>query len=541
MSGFIGFFGKVGLDLRRAADLLSHRGCRLHAFEDDRFGIAMVMDSDNGLFTSEHVTVAVSGNPYYSPGRLLSARELADEYLSSGTVQASTIFGTFSFVIFDSKAERVLLYRDAIGITPLYVMRLENTVYFATEYKALLNVPGFHRQIDVGAVNHFLSTGWNVHGTTFFCDIRPVQPGRLVAHAPNATILNNPMNRRIETDGTNKVTSDDLLAALDQSIDSSLAVSGPNIGIMLSGGVDSALIAALLKRKIGEKPIRSFTVGYGESDPEIIGARQTAHALGLDHSELILSLDEFDKLIAPAIWTMENVCGFDEYPCLFGLLQSVKGTVDTVFSGNFSDTIFAGMATHRKIWEDDHVAHRKSSACEDISNDTPEGAELVSDPWTYPALSRNLTEELSRALRERDERMSAQELFVASIGAHFILPYAHPAVINVAMLSTDAQKLSAERNKIILRDAASNVLPSSISERQKHIQQMPYDRTMQDYLLHQLDGILCNSSCISRRYLRDTYLIHTRSLLKRHINVTSIQKAWNIIAFETWCRLFLPS
>ncbi|MQW40799.1 asparagine synthetase B family protein [Sinorhizobium meliloti] len=543
MSGFVGFLGAAVFDLKQASCLLSHRGSRLDVFEDERGGIAVLSENDTGLFKSEHVAVAVSGTGCDPYGHPLSALRLADEYRSSGTIEASAISGTFSFAILDTKAGQVLLCRDAIGANPLHVIRLREGIYFASEYKALLAVPGLSHRVDVRAVNHFLSTGWNIPGTTFFSDIQPVQPGRLVTHTPRATIVGNPVNSRIKPDESSAVTSHDLLSALNKSVDSALSVSGPNIGMMLSGGIDSALIAALLKRKVGDRLIRSFTVGYGEDDPEIRGARETASTLGLEHHELILSLDAFDKLVTPAIWTMENACGFDEYPCLYGLLQSVKGTVDTVFSGNFSDTVFAGMATHRKIWEADHGTYSESAKHSPASSDGSDGAtddtELVSDPSTYPALSRSLTEELSRALTERDERMSAQEQFVASIGAHFIMPYTHPAVIDVALRSTDAQKLSVDRNKLILRDAASQVLPRTISERQKHIQQMPYDLAMQEYLIRQLDEIITNHCCLSRRYIRLEYLLHARSTLRKRIGVASIQKSWNIIAFEHWCRVFL--
>ena len=543
MGGMVGYLGRKELDLELAAKLMAHRGANLHVVEEENFSVAVRSDDDDCLYSNGRAAAAICGSGHFKSGEKLSARRLVSEYLSSGTIDASEILGHFSFVIADLNSKDLILCRDSVAVTPLHVMKKGGAIHFATEYKTLLDVPSFDYQIDTSSLTHFISTGWNSSGTTFFKDIKPLVPGNLVIHRQNNSVLMTPIRDPYQVNQSGNVSSSDLLAALQESIETFLSVSGQNIGIMLSGGIDSALIGALLKQQTGDRKIQSFTVGYGDTDPEISGAKATAETLGFDHHEVILDQEQFEELISPAIWAMENICGFDEYPCLFGLLQTARSTVDTLFSGNFSDTIFAGMETHRIIWEKCYSDNKKisdldiamcSNTCEEAQD-----SELVSDVITYPVLSRNLTQELLGALSTRDERMSAQEMFAANAGARFLLPYTHPAVIDVALQVTDAQKLSEFKNKIILRECAEKVLPRSISERKKHIQQMPYDKNMQAFLLKTLRNIVSDRESKVLDFIQSDYISHFYRKLSADLNSNNIQKAWNIVAFEYWCRSFL--
>jgi asparagine synthase (glutamine-hydrolysing) len=275
-------------------------------------------------------------------------------------------------------------------------------------------------------------------------------------------------------------------------------------GVMLSSGVDSALLTATLQRLCGDATIHTFTVGFGDDDPEITGARETAFFLGTNHHEIIVRPEMLTDLLRKTIAAVDNPGGYDEFPCLFALHETACEHVDVIFSGNAADTLFAGMPYHAALLSSDGGLYRR--LCDD--------------------------------LLFRDERLAAQELLAAHHGISFRMPYADKMLIDLALEVPDCQKLSNENNKIIFRDAAQMLLPDEITSRPKRIQHLRHDDAMWNWLEEQLDWIH-STSILDRFSIRSHALITNPRRRSAVEGGKHFRTAWNIVSLATWASIFL--
>lgn len=534
MAGMVGEFGRVRrVPFQQASRVLARRGGTSTLVDRPDFRLLFVGNPDAGLHVTTHVIAAVCGSAHTTEGDKVTARRLLLEYQKTGSVEPKNIRGHFSFVLADLRRRTLMLCRDALAVTPLHTLDMGQDVVFSTEYKAILDAFGFDRDLDLPAIDYFLRTGWTPPGRTFFSSIKPLPAGQVSLYSEGGVRARVEVpNWSMSPEPKKPVKTSQLSDVLTRSVHRFLEISGSNIGVMLSGGIDSALIAALLRHARPQGNIHSLTVGYGENDPEIIGARSTATALGLEHSELILSIEELEDLVPASIWAMENVGGHDEYPCLFGLALRHSDRLDSLFSGNLSDTLFAGMQYHRNILAGRKVEAFAANTHEDILY------QHGFEPIPVQPMSRTLGDELFSSLRSRDERMSAQEIFASHARSELMLPYGDQDVIEVALRTPDEQKLNPVRNKIILRDVASQVLPSEIADRPKGIQQLPYDGPMQSFLLSRLNKLAASEEGAST-LVRTDYVSRVALALRTHCDRSSVHRAWNVMALDYWCRIFL--
>ncbi|UUP19663.1 asparagine synthetase B family protein [Nitratireductor thuwali] len=485
---------------------LNRNGCSMAAHCDD-----------DELHEGGGVMVALSGICLQA-GKKITARDIADQYRRDGTLDTSRFDGHFAIGLYDDVADRLLLCRDAIGITPLYYAASPTELFFASECKLLLMQHGIDRSLDAGAMQRFLDDGWTPAHRTFFQSIRPVPPGYLLVREASGTIR---MHRQTPWEASHEAVAAsprDITRALEESVAALFgAKTDQRVGIMLSGGIDSALIGGTLRQRLPEAQIHSFTVGYGEDDPEIIGARATAAALNFTHHDVFVSPGDLDRLLPAAILAMETLGGHDEYPCLFAAHEAAAGKVDILFSGNMSDTLFAGMDSHRAIWRD----------CYPIGGRHGTGTG-----------GRILSAALQKALLARDERLSAQERFAQRFDMKALMPFTASRLITLALSIPDDQKLDESRNKIILRQAAAQILPREIAERPKGIQQLRYDSAMIEWLVGRLGaiqrerpgpiGAVLNADCIGDA-------IHELSVSAAR---PAVHRAWNLCALDAWYRAF---
>lgn len=507
MGGIFGLVGRPRKGWEAALQRIRRHGETIARGATGDILLACIGDEDTNFFAEALTVVAVAG-ACFGPSGKLNAEEIARLYRDHGTLEVCGFNGHFAIAIADGARRQLLLYRDCIGIAPLHVSRSGGVVAFASEYKALLETE-HETALDTAAIEHFLETGWTPPLRTFFRNIRPVPAGHLCfygvdgAHRTQRSVSwNAPASFARST-----------AARVSQTLNASVGrlledFRDNRIGLMLSGGVDSALIGGMLRNALPDSKIQSFTVGYGEDDPEICGARATAETLGFRHTELFLRPVDFDRLLPEAVWTMENLGGHDEYPCLLAAHEAARGKVDVMFSGNLSDTLFAGMQEHRLLWEQ------------------------------RPASGTVLSSALLKSLRSRDERLSAQLMFATGFGISARMPYADADLIELALSIPDEQKIDGRQNKIILREAAESILPPSIAKRPKGIQQLPYDSEMADWLLHGLSLITASPADSIDGWMQD-HVAKAARQLKAKVDRKAVHDAWNVVALDFWKKIFV--
>lgn len=259
--------------------------------------------------------------------------------------------GMFAFGLWDHELKTLTLARDRLGEKPLYYAHGERGFAFASELKALRSVEGVDLSLDPHALGLYLQLGQVPAPLSIHRGIRKLAPGTLMAlqHAGGEPEL-EPYWRLPSAPAQTDASSDaeaieQLEALLQQSVRGQLMSDVP-LGVFLSGGVDSSLIAALMQRA-SSRPVRSFSIGFDEAEfDESPQARAVARHLGTEHTELRVTAADAIALVPllPRIYD-EPFADSSQIPTLL-LSQLTRGHVTVALSGDGGDELFGGYNRH---------------------------------------------------------------------------------------------------------------------------------------------------------------------------------------------------
>jgi asparagine synthase (glutamine-hydrolysing) len=365
--------------LRAMTDTMHHRGP-----DDDGYhisdGVAIgvrrlsIVDVDGGhqpMANDRGTVVAAQNGELYNQHDIRGELEEAGHlfrttcdteilphlYSLVGDAAPERLNGIFAFVIWDAERRRAVLARDRLGVKPLYYAEVGDVLLFGSELKALLASGLVPTDIDVEAVDLFLTLGFVPGPRTLLRHVKKLLPGhRIVVERAQVRVERYwrypdpaPISNRSEEEWREA-----LLDLLDDAVRRQLMSDVP-LGAMLSGGIDSSLVVALMARHM-DRPVKTFSVGFaGTSDNELDVARTTARALGTDHHELELSLDDPVDLEA-LVWSLDEPLA-DLSSLGFSALSSLTAEHVTVaLSGQGADELLAGYGRYRQIELIDRLA-----------------------------------------------------------------------------------------------------------------------------------------------------------------------------------------
>jgi asparagine synthase (glutamine-hydrolysing) len=203
--------------------------------------------------------------------------------------------GMFAFGLWDARLRRLWLVRDRVGVKPLYYAQHRGRLVFASEIKALLVDPTFPRVIDEDSFFHYLTFLTAPAPRTLFRNVHKLPAGSMIITGSGGLIEErrywDALDSAASVEGSDDEIAERLLSELRTSV-RLRKVSDRPVGVFLSGGIDSSVIAALFGE--GEsRPVRTFSVGYdqdyGSYRNELDHARMVASSLGTEHHEIRLS------------------------------------------------------------------------------------------------------------------------------------------------------------------------------------------------------------------------------------------------------------
>jgi asparagine synthase (glutamine-hydrolysing) len=518
-------------------------------------------------------------------------------YLEKGVAAVEGLRGMFAVAIHDTDDGTLLLARDPLGVKPLYWTRVGDRLLFASELKALLTDPAVPRELDMDGVGRYLALSYVPGEATVFRAIRKLRPGCRMVVTPSGLRIERYWAWPDFTPAP--ALADAPLDALAEQVSERLAesaramlLSDRPVGVLLSGGVDSSLLAALLPEEL-RRETRTFSIGFedGGHHDERMYARQVAEHLGTRHHESTVSMD-LARDVPRVFALLDEPCADSAAVPAYLVAREASEHVTVVLSGTGGDELFGGYQRHRlpallatldwlprglaragAQWLGDRDHHRRTVTGERLvlagklleargrepfldsylSTMQPapparwrEATALAADPTTVAA---KLAEEMAAELGHLPEDPAAiaaaadhlwylpDDLLLkedrTTMGASIEgrVPYLDDALVRHAATLPPRARLEGATGKRVLRRLAEQKLPPGISSRRKHGFSVP----IEDWLRGPLEELAgdtfasAGSGLFHRDVLQRWHDEHRR-------RVDRSGPLWAALCFETWWR-----
>jgi len=359
--------------LDRMTDTLAHRGPDDRGtWRDERAALGARRLSVIDLTAAGHQPMANEDGSVHlvHNGEVYNFRELADRHDLRGrghTFRSRTdtevllhlweelgvdmvreLNGMFAVAIWDAREPALYLLRDRYGIKPLFWQRDSGHFRFGSEIKAILADPRVPRAVSLQAMHDFLGLGYVPGPQTAFEDIHELPPAHWMrVGADGDTRLERYWDLPSEADvdlGEEAVAAR-ALELMDEAVRRRLVADVP-LGVLLSGGMDSSALVALMRHHVSE-PIRTYAVGF--EDPtfdERAAARTVARAFGTEHRDVVVTAERVRAMLPGYLrWIDEPYADGSAIPTWY-VAGLAREDVVVLLSGEGGDEVFAGYETH---------------------------------------------------------------------------------------------------------------------------------------------------------------------------------------------------
>jgi len=285
------------------------------------------------------------GHSFYTRSDTEVIVHLYEEY---GTEFPLHLNGMFGIALWDDKKKSLLLVRDRPGIKPLYYAETDNGLVFGSEIKSLLKAD-VSRVMDYEAVNQYLSYGYIPSPRTGFSAIKKLNSGHMLICSGNSCSTKEfwdlTENSFVIEDLDEDEMADRLIDELEMVINRQVRSDVP-LGIFLSGGIDSSLIASVAAERCNLK-LNAFTIGFEEEAYNELGnAKIVTDRLELSMQEYVLSESEiFGEIENIMSFLDEPLFDYSAIPVYF-ISKLARSHVKTVLGGEGGDELFGGYQTH---------------------------------------------------------------------------------------------------------------------------------------------------------------------------------------------------
>ena len=371
IAGFAGFNDRLSSDERaRVLDqmcrVIRHRGPDDQGtFVADGVGLGMrrlsIIDLAGGHqpMSGEDASVTVVFN-----GEIYNYRELQRElearghrfqthsdtetivhaYEEYGAAAVERLRGMFAFAVWDSSKRELFIARDRTGKKPLYyTLTPEGTLVFGSELKSLLEHPEVRRELNLDALDAYLSLGYVPDPLSIFRGVHKLPPGHHLTLRAGRTEVRRYWDFQYEETNDSRREEDyleELRALLDESVRLRLVADVP-LGAFLSGGVDSSTVVGLMARHT-DRPIKTFSIGFREdSYDELRYARVAARAFGREHHEFVVTPD-ICHIVDELAWHLDEPFADSSAIPTYAVSKLAREHVKVVLSGDGGDELFAG-------------------------------------------------------------------------------------------------------------------------------------------------------------------------------------------------------
>jgi asparagine synthase (glutamine-hydrolysing) len=509
--------------------------------------------------------------------------------------------GMFAFAIWDSNLQRLFIARDRLGKKPLVYFCQNGHFCFASEIKALLQVPGVEKEVNDNAIHHYLTYQYAPSPETIFEGIKKLPPAHYLLYDRFGNVkmerywrLNFNSSHQTVTDL--EELTDRMRTELETSVKLRL-ISDVPLGAFLSGGIDSSLIVGMMA-KLSRQSVKTFSIGFEEKEfDELSYARIVSDHFSTEHHEFIVKPNTID-ILPKLVWHYNEPFADSSAIPTYYVANLTKDFVKVVLTGDAGDENFAGyprylrskwVASFTRIperlrkdllpyflraasslgWRE-KTFNRLADFVKSLSTDQArnyaeqikifnqkEKEDIYTDDFRKKVEEINPLDFLVKKFEESGTENLLEQLLYVDMNSYLpedllvkmdIATMANSLEARVPFLDHKFMELVAEipphlklkgtKSKFILKAAFKDLLPDIIFNRRKMGFGVPISNWFRNGLRDYVYEILLDPKTLSRGYFKREGI---ERLLNDHINLQydHSSRIWALLFLEVWFRVFI--
>ena len=578
----------VALGMRRLAiiDLATGR----QPIHNEDSSIWVVFNGEIYNYAELRRDLEARGHTFYTAS---DTETIVHAYEEWGDEAFGRLRGMFGIALWDRRQDVLLLARDRVGIKPLHYAIDGDRLYFGSEIKSILAAGALTPEIDLEALDHYLSFLYTPRDGSIFAGVHKLPPGHLLRWQNGRAQVRQywQLPAREVTPASEGEAVESLRVILQDAVRSHLMSEVP-LGAFLSGGIDSSLVVGMMAQ-VSSQPVRTFSIGF--EDPrynELEHARVVARHFGTDHHEFIVRPDAL-SIIDDLITHFDEPFGDSSAIPTWYVSEMARRHVTVVLSGDGGDELFGGY--------DRYLPHPRIAAFDQWAVPGSRAVASMVWPWLpHGTTGKNFLRTVARDERGRyldqigyfrpDEKDSLFTADVrkqmtradaeAALGAHFArlggLPWhaqmmhfdfetylpediltkvdrmsmAHSIESRVPLLDNEvvefaaqlpaSLKISGGRRKHVLKEAARQLLPPQILDRPKRGFEVPVGAWFRGGLRELFSDVLLSARARQRGYFEPRFI---ERVVQEHVSGRREHtlRLWSLLVFELWHRQYIDS
>jgi asparagine synthase (glutamine-hydrolysing) len=539
---------------------LGHR--RLKIIDLSERAAQPMVDEELGL------TVVFNGCIYNYPALRRELHELGHRFRSSSDTEVilrayaewgdrcvERFNGMFAFAVAEHASGRVFIARDRLGVKPFYYSESEGVFRFASALPALLAVSGSSHDIDSVALHNYMSFHSVVPAPrTILAGFRKLPPattltferdGRRVERRYWAPVFRDEQAGDADFD----TLRDEVLETLSAAVRRRMVADVP-VGVLLSGGVDSSLVVALLAEH-GTQDLQTFSIGFetagDEEGNEFRYSDLIARRFGTDHHRISVSSEGLVEHLPDCFAAMSEPMVSHDNIAFYLLSREVARHVKVVQSGQGADEIFGGYHWYPPLsGSADPVAEYRDAFfdrshvefCEAVDprfHGRDESLSFVAEHFA----TRGAHDPVDKALNIDatvmlvDDPLKRVDNMTMAWALEARVPFLDYELVELAARVPSAMKIEPE-GKYILKEAARRMLPAEVIDRPKGYFPVPELKYLSGRSLEFVQDAMASRAARERGLFRPDYLQRLLDAPDEHITPLRGSKLWQLAVLEVW-------
>ena len=519
---------------------------------DAATGTALVFNGTIYNYPELRAELIDLGHVFHSDG---DTEVILRAYLQWGDDCVARLHGMFAFAIWNR--ETLFLARDRLGIKPLYYSENLGRFRFASTPQALLAAGGIDTGIDAVALHHLFTLHAVVPAPrTIYNGIRKLAPGTTLtvnlrgelSHARYWSLkAQRPSVAKTPAEWTEAIHE-----SLRQAVKKRIEIADVKVGVLLSGGLDSSLLVALLAEQ-GVPDLMTFSVGF-EDQPEERGnefeySDPVAAMYGTRHHKFLIPNSEVLRRLPEAVDAMSEPMFAQDAVAFYLLSEQVSKTVKVVQSGQGADEVFGGYFWYprmagevsgspldrfrRHYFDRDHDEFLEMTmpAYHGIDYTAETIAAHLAEPFADEFIDQVLRMDTTMLIT--DDPVKRVDNMTMAWGLEARVPFLDHQLVELAASMPPELKLASE-GKHVLKTIARGLVPDSVIDRKKGYFPMPALKFVRGEFLNFMQDILNSQACRERGLYHRAYVNKLLDAPEQHHTRIQGSKLWHLALLEYW-------